>query len=143
MKTVRKCSLILGLFLLTMGIQGCSEAASEIERPERIVSKRIVVYELETYAKLAELWQRYNNAFPSEDAYANWMYAARYANDPDYESLLEKGYKRYPANPTLLYLYGMKKYGCHEDLEGEILLERATRLDPAYMDPWFGLVGYY
>lgn len=143
MNTSRIGTFIVSLLLVSIGIQGCSVAAKEIERPEKILSKRIVVYDVETYQNLAELWKQYYRAFPSEDAYANWMYAARYANDPDYESLLEKGFKKYPANPTLLYLHGMKKYGCHDDLEGEILLEKATRLDPTYMDPWFGLVGYY
>lgn len=122
---------------------GCSQATEEIERPERIVSKREVVYDTETYAKLAGLWDRYNEEYPSEDAYANWMYAARYAGDPNYEESLEKGIEKYPANPVLLYLYGLRKHGSHDDLEGQSLHEKATRLDPSYMDPWFALVIHY
>jgi hypothetical protein len=123
--------------------QGCSQATEEIERPEKIVSKRKVVYDTETYAKLARLWERYNQEYLSEDAYANWMYAARYASDPNYEKLLERGIEKYPANPVLLYLYGLRKHGSHDDLEGQTLHEKATRLDPSYMDPWFALVIHY
>ena len=64
---------------------------------------REVVYDTETYAQLDSLWKRYNEAYPSEEAYANWMYAARYAGIADYRSLLEAGVKLYPANPKLLY----------------------------------------
>ena len=117
--------------------------AKDIQRPEKIVSKRQVVYDQDTYAKLAILWKQYYDEFPSEDAYANWMYAARYAGDENYEKLLDKGLKKFSANPTLLYLKSMTWCGKHNDIEGRQLLERATQLDPSYMDPWFGLIGIY
>jgi hypothetical protein len=119
------------------------QEVKEIQRPEKIFSKREVVYDKPTYAKLTGLWKQYNEAFPSEDAYANWMYAARYAQDPDYEKLLEKGYKKYPGNPTLIYLYAMNEYECHSDPKGLTLMEKAAALDPAYQDPWYALAGYY
>ena len=71
------------------------------------------------------------------------MYAARYAEKPDYEELLKKGLKRYPANPILLYLSGMCKHGLHDYTVGRNYLERAATLDPDYMDPWFSLVVHY
>lgn len=132
-------SLFLGLLL----IQGCSEAAKEIERPERIQSLRVVIYDKETYSTLAGLWEEYYKAFPSEDAYGNWMYAARYAGHPEYDKLLEKGLKKYTANPILLYLAGIQRCGLHDDIEGRNYLERAVALDPFYMDPWFALVIHY
>jgi hypothetical protein len=131
--------LLVGVFMLSVS----DVVAKDVQRPEKIVSKRQVIYDTETYAKLAELWKQYNKEFPSEDAYGNWMYAARYAEDKDYDKLLEKGLKKYPANPTLLYLKAMQSCGTHIDMEARELLERATRLDPSYMDPWFGLVGIY
>ncbi|MBM4169402.1 MAG: hypothetical protein FJ215_09625 [Ignavibacteria bacterium] len=131
------------LVLLPLLVEGCGERTEEIERPERIVSMREVVYDRTTYVKLAGLWRAYNDRFPSEDAYANWMYAARYAQDPDYESLLKAGRSRYPANPVLLYLDAMVHHGRSGDLEAQHLLERATRLDPSFMDPWFSLVIHY
>ena len=121
----------------------CRETVTEVVRPEKIVSKRQVVYDKDTYTKLAELWLRYNRQFPSEYAYANWMYAARYAGDPDYNELLEKGMKKYPANPTILYLYALQHHGCHDNQEGRMLLEKAASLDPSYNDPWFALVDNY
>ena len=133
---------IFSLLILTLFTLGCSQAAKEIERPEKIVSKRQVIYETETYQKLAKLWEDYYDAFPSEDAYANWMYAARYAGDENYGKLLEKGYNKYPSNPTILYLYGMNKYE-HNSAESLRLMEKAVRLDPSYMDPWFDLVIKY
>ncbi len=135
--------VLISLLLVCFCMQSCSQAAKDVQRPEKIVSKRIVVYDADTYKELAKLWKEYYDVFPSEDAYANWMYAARYAGDPDYEKLLEKGYKKYPANPTILYLYGMQEYGCHDNMEGLHVMEKAARLDPTYMDVWFGLVGYY
>ncbi|MFB0515528.1 MAG: hypothetical protein ACETWG_02855, partial [Candidatus Neomarinimicrobiota bacterium] len=73
-----KHTLIIPALTLCI-FSGCSPDSQEIERPETIVSKRQVVYDRETYTGLAELWQRYYRTFPSEMAYANWMYAARYA----------------------------------------------------------------
>ncbi|MBU0517403.1 hypothetical protein KJ564_00530 [bacterium] len=134
---------IIASLLICFGLQGCSQAAKEVERPERIVSKRIVVYDADTYKKLGDHWQAYYDAFPSEDAYANWMYAARYAGDSNYPDLLEKGYKKYSANPTILYLYAMQAYDCHGDLEGQRLMERAAELDPLYDDPVYGLITCY
>jgi hypothetical protein len=124
--------------------QGCNKGRGEIERPERILSKREIVYNDTTYARLAHLWNDYYDAFPSEDAYANWMYAARYAGQDNYESLLNKGLDKYPANPVLLYLAAMNtKHGARGNVEGRRLLEKAVRLDPVYMDPWFGLTIHY
>ena len=92
------------IFFLPFILLGCKKEIKNIERPEKIVSKRNVAYDIETYSKLADMWKEYYEEFPSEDSYANWMYAARYANWPDYKPLLEEGVKKYPANPTLLYL---------------------------------------
>lgn len=131
------------LLLIILVFWGCNRITKEIERPEKIVSKRQVVYDVDTYKNLAELWKRYYREFPSEYAYANWMYAARYATNPHYESLLEKGVKKYPANPVLLYLYSMTEHGGHSDLKAQHLLEKALRLDPSYIDPWFSLVIHY
>jgi len=131
------------LLLILFVIFGCNRSIKEIVRPENIVSKRQVVYDVETYKNLADLWKQYNREFPSENAYANWMYAARYASDPHYEILLEKGVKKYPANPVLLYLYGMTEHGGHGDLKEQHLLEKALRLDPSFIDPWFSLVIHY
>ncbi len=131
--------LLLGFLLTEIS---CSHR-DNIVRPEKIRSKREVIYDEETYANLARLWEDYYKEFPSEDAYGNWMYAARYAGVEDYEKLLERGLKRYPANPTLLYLSGMCRHGTSENALGRSYLERATQLDPEYMDPWFSLVGHY
>ena len=136
-------AVLAGCLILSFGIQGCSQAAKEVERPEKIVSKRVAVYELEVYQELETRWKAYYDAYPSEDAYANWMYAARYAEDPDYNKMLERGYKKYPANPTILYLMGLCRLGDIQDLEGQRMLERAASLDPSFIDPWFGLVDHY
>jgi hypothetical protein len=116
---------------------------SEVERPEKIVSLREVMYDSATYANLAHLWEKYYNAYPSEDAYANWVYAARYADFENYEAMLNKGVEKYPANPVLLYLAGMSKKGSPHNLEARQLMERAVALDPGYIDPWFGLAVEY
>jgi hypothetical protein len=71
------------------------------------------------------------------------MYAARYAGAPDYTSLLDAGSGRYPANPTLLYLKAMLHHGGPDNIQAQILLERAVDLDPSYVDPWYGLVIHY
>jgi len=136
-------ALLLVLLAGTLGAVSCHEKSEAIQRPEKIFSMREVVYDRDTYRELAGLWEQYYEQYPSEDAYANWMYAARYAGAEDYESLLEKGVSRYPANPTLLYLKSMVGHGKRDDIEGQRLLEEATRLDPSYMDPWFGLVIHY
>ncbi len=116
---------------------------SDIIRPEKIVSKREIVYDTETYKKLAELWERYYDVYPSEDAYANWMYATRYTGYESYFELLDKGLKRYPANPVLLYLAGMKKHGASDNDLGRARLEKAVAIDPTFIDPWFALVINY
>jgi len=146
---LRRCMMrsmsitLLLLLVLPLLAGGCGERIEEIERPEKIVSMREVVYDKETYVKLAALWKTYNDRLPSEDSYANWMYAARYAQDPDYESLLKSGRERYPANPVLMYLAAMVHHGKTNGLENQHLLERATRLEPSYMDPWFSLVVHH
>ncbi len=121
--------------------------AAEIERPEEIKSKRLVIYNESTYVKLAKQWKAYHDAYPSEYAYANWMYAARYAEDKDedkdYEELLNQGLRKYQANPTLLYLKSMLKHGAHANRDARRYLEQAVALDPKYSDPWFSLVIHY
>ena len=136
-------SVFLAMILAALGLAGCQKEDLVVQRPEKIVSMREVVYDTETYANLDSLWKKYNQAYPSEDAYANWMYAARYAGDADYNSLLEAGVKLYPSNPKLLYLKSMLHHGQSRNLEALGLLERAVELDPAYTDPWFGLVIHY
>ncbi len=132
------------LLLITLWVWGCPNRPTEVERPEKILSLREVWYDSATYAKLAQLWKKYNDVYPSEDAYANWMYAARYADDADYKSLLSKGLDEYPSNPTLLYLNGMVKQSWEKNnLEGLQLMEKAAALDQYYMDPWFGLAVSY
>lgn len=53
--------------------------AKDIVRPEEIKSMRQVIYDDETCEKLAGLWKDYYDEYPSEYAYANWMYAARFS----------------------------------------------------------------
>jgi tetratricopeptide (TPR) repeat protein len=137
LRTAFAC-LLAGLLLFQ---QGCA-APQDVVRPEKIVSKRKVIHEQETYTELAGLWKKYNDAFPSEDAYANWMYAARYAGDENYVKLLEKGLKKYPSNPTLLYLTGILNLGKTND-DAIRKLERAAELDPAYDDAWYALASVY
>jgi tetratricopeptide (TPR) repeat protein len=139
---MRKIKLfqVIVFVIIPMIFVGCEKKAINIEKPEKIVSKRHVVYDKQTYLELAELWKAYYNEFPSEDAYANWMYAARYAEWPNYESLLEDGIDKYYAQPTLLYLKALLRHGKENDLESINLLERAVKLDPTFVDPWFGLV---
>jgi tetratricopeptide (TPR) repeat protein len=123
--------------------QGKIAIAKDVQRPEQIVSMRQVYYDDATYKKLESLWEEYYHEFPSEDAYANWMYAARYAGDENYLKLLDRGLKKYSANPKLLYLKAMTTCGTHNDTQAQSLLERAVQLDPSYNDPWFGLIGIY
>lgn len=134
---------VIMIILATLPGSTCQRTPKDIERPEKIVSLRQVMYDSTTYARLAQLWEKYYNAYPSEDAYANWMYAAGYAELPDYESMLNKGVEKYPANPVLLYLSGKSKKGKHDNLEGRQLLERAAALDPDYMDTWHALAVEY
>jgi hypothetical protein len=139
MKTARLALIIL----VALVTSGCQRAPKELERPEKILSMRQVVYDSATYVKLASLWEKYYDVYPSEDAYANWMYAARYAGLSDYGSLLEKGVGKYPSNPVLLYLKALANNSWQVDLESQQLLERAAALDPEYMDPWYGLTITY
>jgi hypothetical protein len=132
--------------VLIAGMLSCrsdSTAARTIVRPEKIRSWREVYYDQDTYKKLADLWKEYNRAYPSEDAYANWMYASRYAQTENYETLLDKGLKKYPANPTLLYLAAVKRPNDVDWSAPRRLLERAAELDPTYNDPWFMLAVNY
>ncbi len=134
---------IICLLLVPLLAGRCQTDVKNIERPEKVVSKRQIVYKQETYSELAKLWQEYYNEFPSEDAYANWMYSTRYAQWSNYKSLLENGLEKYPSNPILLYLTAMLSHGAHENLESIHLLEKATQLDPSYLDPWFSLAINY
>ena len=138
--------------VLLIAAPACERTSREIQRPERIVSKRTVVYDSATYAKLAGLWKQYCEAFPSEDAYANWMYATRYdglsASGPreaflrEYQSLLDAGLDSYPANPVLLYLAADLMHA-KDAARSREFLEKSARLDPFYTDPLFGLVTVY
>ncbi len=112
----------------------------KVERPQDVVSKRVMVYSDSIYNRIAGEWEAYYQVFPSEDAYANWMYAARYAGHPEYKQLLMKGVNTYPANPTLLYLAGMREQKMPSADSDLALTVRASELDPNYMDPWFNLV---
>lgn len=131
------------MILAALSVSSCQKTQKEIERPEKIFSLRQVGYDSTTYAKLAHLWEKYYTVYPSEDAYANWMYAGRYAGIDDYEALLTRGVEKYPANPVLLYLSGLGESGTHNTLKGRQLMEKAAALDPDYMDPWYGLAVEY
>ncbi len=143
MKQLYVCIIIavMTLGLISIPTQNCT--AGEIIRPQEIKSMRQVIYDKETYVKLADLWKKYFDAYPSEYAYANWMYASRYAGDEKYWDKLNEGLKKYPANPTLLYLKSMEFRGVENDDEGRKFLERAVAIDPDYTDPWFSLVTHY
>jgi hypothetical protein len=131
------------LIMLVIILAPRGSNAKDIVRPEEIKSRRQVAYSDEAYVKLAKLWKEYFDEYPSEYAYANWMYAARYAGEKKYPELLTKGLKKYPANPTLLYLKSLEHQGVHNDVEGRKYLERAIAVDPNYIDAWFGLVIRY
>jgi len=143
MKQKRSKVVVFVWMMLVIIFPLMSSKAEEVVRPEEIKSKRLVIYDDETYAKLARLWKVYYDCCPSEYAYANWMYAARYAGEKDYSELLNQGLKKYPANPTLLYLKGCEMHGAHDNMEGKRYLERSVALDPGYVDPWFALVVNY
>jgi tetratricopeptide (TPR) repeat protein len=128
----------------------CQKTPKELERPERIVSIRQVMYDSVTYVKLAQLWKEYYDAFPSEDAYANWMYATNHVlsdnygkEREDYNAMLKKGLDQYPSSPVLLYLLGREKQFRQNNLEGLQLLEKSAAMDPRYMDPLYQLVVAY
>jgi hypothetical protein len=133
----------IAIVLIAIASSGCERPPKEVERPEKIVSLRQVVYDSATYAKLSSLWEKYYDVYPSEDAYANWMYASRYAKLSNYKSMLEKGVEKYPSNPVLLYLVALANNAWQLDMKSQQFLERASALDPEYMDPWYGLVITY
>ena len=144
MKTLFRQAICLIVPIIAIIGPGCHREPAKlvVERPERIVSKRNVSYDSTTYVKLARLWENYFQAYPSEDAYANWMYAARYANLPDYESLLKKGLMNIPPILSFSILVDSGNMGM-QNIEGRQLLERSASLDPSYLDPWFALVVEY
>lgn len=121
----------------------CSENVKTIKKPERIRSKREIVYSKDTYLTLAEKWKAYYEYNPSSDSYANWIYAARYAESSNYKQLLEDGAVRYPYNPTLLYLKALLTHGKKNNSESIALLEQAIELDSSFVDPWFVLAVDY
>ena len=143
MKQKRVLASVAALFVLAAIFASNGLAAKEIVRPEEIKSLRQVAHGQETYVKLEKLWKEYYNHYPSEYAYANWMYAARYAQDKKYQELVARGLRKYPANPTLLYLKSFENAGAHNDVQGLKYLERAIAVDPNYIDAWFGLVVHY
>lgn len=143
MKWTYLVGLLLVCLVMVFYFSDSSVKSKDVVRPEKIVSKREVIYDTDTYMKLAELWEQYYEAYPSEDAYANWMYALRYAGFKDYLDLVGKGLKKYPANPVLLYLASMKKHGSSGNDIGRMQLEKATVIDPTYTDPWFSLIINY
>jgi tetratricopeptide (TPR) repeat protein len=133
----------IAMILTALFGSGCRRASQEVERPEKIVSLRQVMYDSTTYAKLAQLWEKYYDAYPSEDAYANWMYAAFSANQGNAPPMIEKGVEKYPANPVLLYLSARSRNWGHDNLRARQLLEKAAALDPDYMDAWHALAVEY
>ncbi|TFH64716.1 MAG: hypothetical protein E4G91_04920 [Candidatus Zixiibacteriota bacterium] len=143
MKQYRSQVVLVGLMFLFCFSTSRSWGAQEIVRPEEIKSKRQVIYDDATYAKLNRLWRAYYEEYPSEYAYANWMYAARYAGDQGYSELLAKGLSKYHANPVLLYLKALEQHGSHDDADGRKYLEKAVAIDQNYVDPWFALVTHY
>ncbi len=142
MNQKRICIQITALLLIGFSLP-MNLSADEVVRPVEIKSKRQIIYDHQTYMKMAQLWKDYYDEYPSEYAYANWMYAARYAGHDDYARLLDAGLEKYPGNPTLLYLKSMLRHGGHDNVEERKYLEEAVRLDPDYADPWFSLVIVY
>lgn len=139
---LRRSLLPALLVLLTV----LSAQARELVRPEPVGSMRKIWREKSAYVELDRLWAAWYDEFPSEDAYENWMYSARYAGDTQYEKLLEKGLRKYPGSPVLLYLKAMTQTVRHESaLRSSTLdlLKRASALDPAYDDPWYALTIEY
>jgi len=137
--------LFILLASVSLSFLNCRNAPKDLERPERIVSLREVMYDSATYGKLAQMWKDYNEVYPSEEAYGNWMYALKYVEPelPEYESMLTKGVDKYPSSPVLLNLLGCYKNSHQHNLEGLQLLEKSAALDPGYMDPWYALVVAY
>jgi len=143
MKWYYVVGLLLVCLVMVLYFSDSSLKSKDVVRPEKIVSLRDVIYDTDTYKKLAELWEKYYEVYPSEDAYANWVYALRYSGYNDYLHLVDKGLEKYPANPVLLYLAGMKKQDSADNDIGRMQLEKAIAIDPTYIDPWFSLVSNY
>lgn len=136
--------LLVILFIITlMAPSGCTKNQEPVERPPKIVSLRNKWFDKEKYEQLADAWHKYYEAYPSEDAYGNWMYATRYAHNPEFIPLLRKGLKKYPYNPTLLYLSGGHKHDYQEPGYGIEEMELSAKIDPDYTDPWFALSTAY
>lgn len=115
----------------------------ELVRPEPVGSMRNLWREPAAYQELNRLWREWHAEFPSETAYENWMYSARYAGDPDYLRLLAKGMKRYPGSAVLHYLSAVETMSRHQAADRPAvvaLLKRSAALDPTYDDPWYALV---
>lgn len=132
--------------MITMTFINCTERTpqfTQIERPPDVYSKRIAIYSDSVYQIIADHWKNYYAVFPSEYSYANWMYATRYAGQSNYKDLLMDGVAKFPANPTLLYLAGMREHKSPSSEADLALTRRASELDPDYMDPWFSLVIEY
>jgi len=121
----------------------CEDSRETVERPPRVVSMRKKVFDAKTYEQLADAWHIYYKAYPSEDAYANWMYALKYTKEPKFRELLHKGVKKYPGNPTLLYLEGVMASAYQEPGFGIEEMEKSASLDSSYDDPWYGLATSY
>ncbi len=135
--------LCLFTFVLVLG---AAALARDLVRPEPVGSMRKIWREPAVYVALDQLWQTWYDEYPSEDAYENWMYAARYAGNPQYLKLLDKGLRKYPGSPVLLYLKAVTQLVRHDPaLRSSTLdyLQRAVALDPTYDDPWFSLVIEY
>jgi hypothetical protein len=142
-KKYKSALLIILPFCAVLFLIFMVRADRQVERPPEIRSKRLVIYDTEAYKDFAKLWKAYYREYPSEFAYANWMYAARYAGDTDYSKLLEKGLKKFPSNPVLLYLAGVEKTGMSGDPKRLRWLEKSVSIDPNYVDPWFSLIIEY
>lgn len=141
MRTPFLPAILLPLLLLALPLAASSSAPPpELVRPEPVVSLRKVLREPADYARLAGLWKTYLEASASEEAAANWIYALRYARDPDWTRQLERQLARFPGNPTLLYLQAVA-LSQSKDAAGAAralpLLETARRLDPRADDPLF------
>jgi hypothetical protein len=137
-----KISYLLTTALILIALTAAC-GREDVVRPEEIRSKRLVIHPEETYVELANQWKAYNKAYPSEYSYSNWMFAADYAHEPNFDELMEKGLKKYPSNPLLLYLSALQLlHGGNRGFARENL-ERAAALDSRFVDPWFPLFADY
>lgn len=147
---MKTASLAVVLLVASFSEAACNNPQQELERPERVRSIRQAMYDSATYVKLSQLWKNYYDAYPSEESYANWMYATRHAlsdnygkERENYKAMLNTGLEQYPGSPVLLYLLGSEKLMSEDRQEGIQLLEESAALDPEYSDPWFSLVVAY